>query len=88
MVEIKLEWRHWSGQYTDREDLYLGKWKVGSAFFNGTRPKDDPLTHSSTCHLPGLKEDLGHYATLSEAQVRVESAVRHWLAKAGIAEVS
>lgn len=83
---IALTWKHWEGRYTDREDLYLGKWRVASAAFNGMRHKDDPKAHTATCLLPGIKEDLGSYATLPEAQARAESAVRHWLRSAGLEE--
>ena len=87
MGEIKMEWKHWAGRYTDREELHLGKWRVGSVHLDGMRSKDDPLVYAAICPLPGIKEDLGHFATEREAKDRVESAVSYWLAKAGIVEV-
>jgi hypothetical protein len=81
---MKMEWRHWKGQYTTREDLHLGSWRVGSVHLDGMRSKDDPLAYAATCLLPGLREDLGHFATAQEAVVRVEGEVAYWLRGAGV----
>ena len=78
-----IEWNRRNGQYTA---LNLGKWRVGSVYLDSMRSKDDPLVYAATCRLPGIKDDLGRYATELEAKQRVEGAVAHWLRGSGIVE--
>lgn len=56
----------------------VAKWVVGSVFYSGCIPRDDPKKYAAKCRLPGIKSLLGYYETIDSAKVMVEMAVHHW----------
>jgi hypothetical protein len=66
------------------EDLHLGRWKVGGYFFNPLQPRGTTTPWRAVCSLPGIKPVLGDFETDTEAQARVERAVRHWVDCGGL----
>jgi hypothetical protein len=76
-----VEWKNDAREYACGEVLVLGKWIVAGAHNNSARSRDDPKKWGASCKLPGIKPDLGWYATPEEAKERAEKAVRYWLAQ-------
>ena len=74
-----MEWKCDTRQYTSGSILYLGKWAVGGAHYDGTSSRDDPKKYRATCRLPGIKGGIGHFATEAEAREAAEGAVKYWL---------
>lgn len=69
---------------TGRHDAMLnGVVRVGSVAWSAIRRDEPPYVAHSI--LPGIKEELGRFATQEEAKARVEAAFAHWLRKAGLA---
>ena len=80
-IERKLTWVKQSGRYTNGENLYLGRWNVGSVFYDAFVAKGDNRNHKVTCNLSGIKDVLGNYADVNEAKARLETVVDMWLGK-------
>lgn len=76
---MQLRWEQNTAQYATGEILYLGKWKVGTAFYDGGVSKGQPDKYKATCLLPGMKPVLGHFATEAYAKEAAERAVTHWM---------
>ena len=74
-----LTWVQDDRQYMCGSRLYLGKWEVGGAHYDGCVSKDDPEKYISTCILPGIKKSLGRYTNEEDAKARTERAVNIWL---------
>ena len=72
-------WEHDNRQYTSGEILKLGKWIVGTAYYDSGRSRDDPCKYAAKCSLPGIKLNLGFFESSEEAKARVERAVNHWI---------
>lgn len=81
---MKFEWKRDTREYSSGEILYLGRWNVGSAFYDGGKSKDDPKKQIATCSLPGIKRNLGSFEKEKEAKDRVENAVKHWIKESGL----
>lgn len=79
-----IQWRPSKEQYVWGDDAYLGKWRVGGAYNDGSRNKDAPNKWAATFRLPGLATSFGHYPDQEQAKARVEQAVAHWLEGAGV----
>ena len=75
-------WRKDTKRFATGEIFSLGKWSVGTAFYDGHLSKSDSMKYAATCCLPGIKTNLGHFATADGAKAKVESAVEFWLSKA------
>ena len=72
-------WKKDTRRFASGEILYLGRWAVGTAEYDGCRSKSDPCKWKATCALPGMKAYLGHFDTDTGAKEATEIAVRHWL---------
>jgi hypothetical protein len=79
-----MKWVQDTRQYSSGKILLLGKWKVGSAYYDSFRSKDDPFKYEAQCYLPGIKDSLGYYDEENKAQTRVEEAVNYWISKSKI----
>jgi hypothetical protein len=79
-----MKWEQDTRQYSSGKILLLGKWKVGTVYYDSCRSKDDPKKYEATCYLPGIKNSLGHYDEEDKAKVIVEEAVNHWISKSEI----
>lgn len=78
MNTIKLVWKRKQERYTNGHRGYLGKWPVASIDWDsGCPPKGKP--YKLTNRLPGIKTDMGHYATEKEAQTKAGKVVQHWM---------
>jgi hypothetical protein len=80
----EMKWEQDTRPYSSGVILFLGKWKVGGAYYNSCRSKDDPNKYEAKCYLPGIKDTLDYYTTEDEAKKRVEEAVKHWIDKSEI----
>lgn len=58
-----------------------GRWPLGSIFWDGSRPRSDIPPYKATVNLPGLQMHRGHFATIEEAQKRVEDVVKAWFSE-------
>lgn len=86
-MNIQMEWKRQEGKYSSGEDLFLGKFVVGSAHYNSLRAKDDPRAYKASCALPGMERlNSIPYMTMDEAKEQAELRVRHWLKHAGVSE--
>lgn len=74
-----LQWKKTPGRYAYGDDLYLGRWKVGSAGYDGTQSKGSPEKYFAQSRLPGLKAHLGNFDTLEGAKTKVEYATQMWI---------
>ena len=74
-----MEWKTDTRQYSSGSILYLGKWAVGGSHYDSARNRDDPNKYRATCRLPGIKGEIGHFATDAEAREKVEGAVTYWV---------
>jgi len=79
-----MTWKDASSTYVSGDSLYLGRWKVGSVFYDGARPRGALEVYRADCSLPGIKADLGGYETVIEARAAVERAVNHWIKHSGL----
>lgn len=72
------KWEKQTGRHQLGEWLSVGKIVVGSAFYSGTKSRDDPRKYAVSITLPGIKNPEQHYETLDEAKARLERAVATW----------
>ena len=80
--EIDMEWKESTAKYTTGENLFLGRWKVASAYYDGTSANSENKW-AAACALPGIKDRLGHFDTIETAKKTAEEAVVFWLKRAG-----
>lgn len=73
-------WEMQTGRHESGENYRIGKIVVGSAGYNGTRSKGDPLTHRAYLLLPGItmKDGTDRFPNMEEAKARLEAAVATW----------
>lgn len=83
----KLKWLNEERAWGSGESLFLGKFKVGSVYYDAMQSKGG-LKQAACCSLPGIKQNLGHYSTVQDAKYRVERAVNYWLVNSGLIEGS
>lgn len=76
------EWKKNTGDFELGETFFLGKWKVGSVYYDSLRTRGDPLAYKATCSLPGIKAHLGTFETTEQAKAKVEFAVNYWVNRA------
>lgn len=76
-------WKPSDSKWNQGEQLYLGQFKVASAYYDATHTRGQE-SYATRCSLPGLKGDLGHYPDMVAAKDAVEKAVTFWLTKAGL----
>ena len=74
-----VEWKRDTRQYASGSILYLGKWPVGGSHYDSGRSRNDLKKYRATCLLPGIKSEIGHFATDAEARQAVDGAVKYWL---------
>jgi len=77
MEGIKLTWERQDGQYSNGYNGKLGKWTVFTCTWDSTGHKDTP--HSLRSLLPGIKNNLGNFATSELAFAKAVSVLSHWL---------
>jgi len=72
------------------EETYFGKKlffdKVCVAGINRTMCGNEKEKWSAYCLLPGIKERLGLFSEIKDAQSLVEKAILIWFAKTGLSE--
>lgn len=81
---MNLVWKESNKKYVSGEDAFLGRFKVGGIFYDGTRPKNTEERYRAVCMLPGILPDLGNFMTPEEAKTKVENAVEYWIDRAGL----
>ena len=62
--------------------LFLGRWKVGSVFYDACRPKGNTECYGTACLLPGMKARQGNYKTEAEGMARIEKVTEQWIREA------
>ncbi|QCJ72223.1 hypothetical protein MNY66_16495 (plasmid) [Moellerella wisconsensis] len=76
-------WKPSDSKWNQGEQLYLGKFKVASVYYDATQGRGkDP--YATRCSLPGIKGNLGHYPDMVSAKDAVSNAVNYWLNRAGL----
>ena len=82
---MSFKWHKNTRQYGSGEICYLGKWRVGSWYWDGTSQRDKNK-YRPTCQLPVLpaKFNFENQENESMARSAVEDAVRAWIDKAGL----
>jgi hypothetical protein len=65
-----------SSRYGEEHFATVGKIRIGSVFYNSSRPPGSPLRYRATSTIPGIKEILADYESVEEAKARVEKAFR------------
>jgi hypothetical protein len=84
MKMTQVKWRVREALYGPHEsEAMLGAFVVGSAGWNRLKRDDPP--YEARLRLPGFKDRLGRFETEADAMARVEDAVSHWIARAGLA---
>lgn len=78
-MEVKVEWKIEDTKYLRKYVAYLGKWCVGSVYFDGCAPRGTENRYIAKCSLPGIKERLGTGAIVEDAKTKVEAAISHWV---------
>ena len=82
-MKPECSFRKAEGMFASGEDCFVGTWLVGNAAWNGNKSKGDVgKDYRATCRLPGIKPDLGAFATIEDAKARIVRAVEHWFARA------
>lgn len=74
---MTLEWK--DIEMGSGKKLYLGKYHVGSVFWDGFTSQTEDRKYKVTCKLPGIKPDLGRYKTVDEGKARLVQAVNTWI---------
>ncbi|BEM40377.1 Uncharacterised protein [Serratia marcescens] len=69
-----LIWKPSESRWNQSEQLYLGQFKIGSAYYDATHTRGQE-SYATRCSLPTLKGDLGHYPDIAAAKEAVEKAV-------------
>lgn len=74
------DWRKSTSQYGYGEDYWIGRIKVGSAFYDGSVPRGSEKRYAASVLLPGIaiKREAHHHETDTEAKAVVERVVRSW----------
>lgn len=78
-----LNWKPSESRWNQGEQLYLGQFKIASAYYDATHTRGQD-SNATRCSLPGLKGDLGHFPDMPAAKDAVEKAVAFWLKKTGL----
>lgn len=73
------KWEQQTGKHQTGEWLRVGRVVIGSAFYSGTGPRDDPRKYKADCLLPGIKQPPEGFETLEAAKERLERMARAWL---------
>lgn len=76
-----LTYKKQTGIYQNGLDAMLGRWNVGSVFWDGMRSKDDPKTYKVTCRLPGIKDVVGNFEKEEDAKSKLQEVVNFWMWK-------
>lgn len=79
-----ITWQDSPGRYSNGEDAFLGRWRIGRIGWDPIVKRDDPKKWRTTTTLPGIKENLGNFETAEEARERLAKAVEVWLVGAGM----
>lgn len=74
---MTLEWKEI--EVGSGKKLYLGKYHVGSVFWDGFTSQTEDRKYKVACKLPGIKPDLGRYKTVDEGKARLIQAVNTWI---------
>lgn len=73
-------WKVSTEQFACGNNAYLGKWIVGSVFYDGVSSKSTKEKYKATCRLPGLKSNMGNFKTQDAAKAKVQQGVDFWFA--------
>lgn len=81
-----LTWVTREQTYVNHDDGLRGNVMLFTTFYDSTRPRGqgDDKPYSLVCRLPGIKDHLGHFATVEDAKAYSEKVFVRWLAKMGL----
>lgn len=83
---MQLEWKKQTEKYSNGYDLFLGKWKVGNVIYDSCQPRESKNKYLASSTLSGLKSNLGHFTTETEAKNTVKFVTLYWIEKAGLTQ--
>ena len=76
---VTLTWKPKKGRYQSGETCYAGRWPVARYHWDSFVPRESEDNYKAITSLPGLKPDLGNFATIEAAKARVSYVVTAWL---------
>lgn len=83
VVMTQLRWKL-EYKYVTGETAYIGRWKVGSVFWDGMAPKGTKKWWVAQTNLPGIQIKRTHYETRSEVKALLTKIVKLWFKEAGM----
>lgn len=82
-IQVEIKWKQ-NYKYVTGETAYLGRWKVGSVFYDGMAPKGSKFWWVAHSDLPGLQIKRTHYETRSEVKALLTKVIKFWFKEAGM----
>jgi hypothetical protein len=73
-------------KYINGSDIYAGKWIIGSVAWSLSKTKEEKekgLDWIVNCKLPGIKSNLGSFASKEDGLKKLQSVFNYWINKAG-----
>lgn len=77
-------WKFRQGKYQETWIAYVGKWPVGSVFYDGMVSRGDPKVWKAVAALPMIKITEKHYERREQAMSIVVAVVKYWFKAAGM----
>ena len=81
--QMKIKWKH-EYQIIEGESAYIGRWKVGSVFYDGMVSAGQEFRWVAICTLPGIQIKHTHYETRSEVKALLTKVVKYWFKQSGM----
>jgi hypothetical protein len=78
-----LTWKTQKRIYSDIENAYHGKWKIGSIYYDGFTSMSGGKNWAANFFLPGVKIKTNHFRTAKEAKEAVLYAFKFWVKRSG-----
>ena len=79
-----MKWQPFKSAFRPKgcEELYQGKWVIGSVYLDDLIPQTIPDKYRADTKLPGIRPLVGYYETIEQAKKALEQAVTRWFEKA------
>ena len=82
---MNFKWSPKTQPYATGEDLYLGKWRVGSYYYDSMKGQNEKDKYSVDMMLPGIRNHQGSFAKIADAKAMAEKVVKYWFVNADLA---
>ena len=74
---FKVTWVKDTRRFASGSNAMVGKWTIGSAYYNSTGPRGDLNKYTGACFLPGYASKK-NFTSIEAAMRYVEGAIWHW----------